>query len=147
MMEVAIGFLMTYIGTPCLYYGTEVGMTGDNDINCRRGFPWDRQKWNHTLLKQAQRWITIRKEQSSLSQGAVVDVYADEDTYVFARLTESEQALVAVNRGQNQRTQIEVDLPGQFKQWQRVQGDGVLTSNGEILSLELPAKSISLWVR
>ena len=36
-----IGFIFAMPGTPNLYYGTEIGMEGDNDPDCRRPFAWD----------------------------------------------------------------------------------------------------------
>ena len=32
---------MTLPGTPCLYYGDEVGLAGGKDPDCRGAFPWD----------------------------------------------------------------------------------------------------------
>ena len=46
-LRLAILFLMTMPGAPCLYYGTEIGMDGGPDPDCRRAFPWDPQSWNH----------------------------------------------------------------------------------------------------
>ena len=37
----AAAFLFTFVGMPCTYYGTEIGMTGENDPDCRKAFDWD----------------------------------------------------------------------------------------------------------
>lgn len=34
-------FLFTMAGSPCMYYGTEIGMKGGFDPDCRRCMPWD----------------------------------------------------------------------------------------------------------
>ncbi len=34
-------FLLTFIGTPCLFYGDEVGLTGGMDPECRKCMPWE----------------------------------------------------------------------------------------------------------
>lgn len=147
MMQVAIGFLMTYIGTPCLYYGTEIGMTGDNDINCRRGFPWNTSDWNHTIFEQTKRWVEIRKSYGCLSQGALIDVFADQDVVVFVRVIEQQQALVIVNRGDEKRIGFEFDIPSDGSKWTSVEGVDSLEMMGSRYSLTVPAKSIHLWVR
>ena len=37
----AAAFLFTFVGMPCTYYGTETGMTGENDPDCRKAFDWE----------------------------------------------------------------------------------------------------------
>jgi len=36
-----IGFIFAMPGTPNLYYGTEIGMEGEHDPDCRRPMAWD----------------------------------------------------------------------------------------------------------
>ncbi|EAR10156.1 maltodextrin glucosidase [Reinekea blandensis] len=147
LMKVAIGFLMSYIGTPCLYYGTEIGMKGVDDPDCRRCFPWNRETWDESLLTHTQRWIALRKRLNSLSSGAIVDITSAADCLVFARVTETEQTLIALNRG----TAISLDgtdcLPPTGKAWQCEEGNGTLDVAGDSWRFALPAKSITLWSR
>ena len=35
------GFPVYLVGMPCTYYGTEIGMTGENDPDCRKAFDWE----------------------------------------------------------------------------------------------------------
>ena len=41
-LALALLFLMTIPGAPCIYYGTEIGMAGGPDPDCRRAFPGTR---------------------------------------------------------------------------------------------------------
>src|SRR5690625_6405372 len=43
-------FQLSFIGTPCLYYGDEIGMAGDGDPGCRACMIWDENKQNRQLL-------------------------------------------------------------------------------------------------
>jgi len=43
-MKLALLFQFTYVGAPSIYYGDEIGLTGDKDPDCRRAFPWDEQQ-------------------------------------------------------------------------------------------------------
>jgi glycosidase len=38
-------------GSPCVYYGTEVGMTGASDPDCRRTMIWDPSMQDHEMLE------------------------------------------------------------------------------------------------
>lgn len=46
-LPLAVVWLFT-AGVPCIYYGDEVGLDGNNDPFCRKTFPW--QPENRTLL-------------------------------------------------------------------------------------------------
>ncbi len=60
--------LMSYVGSPCLYYGAEIALQGSHDPDNRRCFPWDQLKSNEWLpfFKQI---IAIRKASSALQKG------------------------------------------------------------------------------
>lgn len=40
-LKLAIAFQFTYIGTPYIYYGDEIGLDGGHDPYCRRCMIWD----------------------------------------------------------------------------------------------------------
>ncbi len=44
-LHLAILMQMTLPGAPSIYYGTEVGLEGGRDPDCRRAFPWDERRW------------------------------------------------------------------------------------------------------
>jgi glycosidase len=56
-------FTMLFLlpGSPCLYYGTEVGMTGGDDPDCRRPMIWDEAKQDKELLDFFKNLITFRR--------------------------------------------------------------------------------------
>jgi glycosidase len=57
-------FLMP--GSPCIYYGTEIGMTGGQDPQCRRPMIWNEEKQDRDLLAFFQRLIRFRAEHLDL---------------------------------------------------------------------------------
>jgi cyclomaltodextrinase / maltogenic alpha-amylase / neopullulanase len=59
--------LLTFIGTPCLYYGDEIGMTGEQDPFCRKCMEWDKEKQNVDLFEHIQKLIHLRKENPLLA--------------------------------------------------------------------------------
>ncbi|MGF2615319.1 alpha-glycosidase [Rossellomorea vietnamensis] len=59
--------LLTFIGSPCLYYGDEIGMTGGADPGCRKCMEWDHAKQDRGTFEHVQRLISLRKEHKLLA--------------------------------------------------------------------------------
>lgn len=105
--EIALALLMTYVGTPCLYYGTEVGLEGEQDPDNRRCFPWGEEQTS-SWFEYTQTLIKLRQERASLQTGAYQELYCDEEMLVYVRSLGQEHTLVAINLGQ---TSSEVVIP------------------------------------
>lgn len=95
-MLIALALLMTYIGTPCLYYGSEVGLEGGLDPDNRRCFPWD-QVAESEWLPMYRDWIRIRKQYKALQSGSLQWLHCDEQVMVYARQWKEETIVVAFN--------------------------------------------------
>lgn len=90
-------FLFAYKGMPCTYYGTEIGMTGNHDPGCRRGFDWRMEHWDLELYQLYQKLIAIRKEEKALQYGTL-RFHSSEKLFVMTRNLETEGILVLVNQ-------------------------------------------------
>lgn len=57
-----LAVLFTVPGSPCIYYGTEIGMEGKHDPDCRRCMPWDEieQGMYNTHIDIIKRLIHLR---------------------------------------------------------------------------------------
>ena len=55
-------FELFYPGIPCIYYGDEVGLLGEDNILCRRCFPWDKSKQNLLIFEAMTRMIALRRK-------------------------------------------------------------------------------------
>jgi alpha-glucosidase len=106
-MRLALALLFTSPGVPCLYYGDEIGLEGGADPDCRRPFPWQRERWNHGLLRCVQRLARWRRQRCEWRRGAVQTLAVGEHHFVFARCTDAAVTVVAVNRG----PAVTLDLP------------------------------------
>jgi glycosidase len=89
---------MTMPGAPTIYYGDEVGLTGDTDPDDRRPFPWD--DMDTGLLAHYQSLIGLRNDHSFLRTGSFDRLYTHngDGTYAYGRRDASGVAVVAVNR-------------------------------------------------
>lgn len=145
--QLALGFLLTYIGTPCLYYGDEISLPGGDDPDCRRCFPWDETEWQADTLAFTQTWIRLRKQLPALQAGALVPLYAFGEVMVFARVLADSQCLIAINRGDACDIEVVAALLPLASEWQHQAGEGELSNHGSGWVLTLAAESIVLWAR
>jgi len=66
----ALALLFISIGSPCIYYGTEIGMEGKTDPDCRRLMQFEPDPKIHPLYQLIQSFIKLRKENKCLSDKA-----------------------------------------------------------------------------
>ena len=90
----AATFKLGYPGSPTIYYGTEVGLPGHRDPDCRRTFPWERVEKGNALLDHYRKLSAIRNENPVLRTGDLITLHAQGGTYVIGRrLLETYDAL------------------------------------------------------
>jgi len=140
-LPLAVTWLFTWPGVPCIYYGDEVGLDGNNDPFCRKTFPWEAERQDKGLFTLYQRLIKLRKQSQALRYGGCQVVYAHDNVVVFMRVYNQQRVLVAINRGDACEVVLEDSPLLAGKTWKSKEGkatfqDGVLT---------LPAISAAVW--
>ena len=93
-----VAFMLATRGIPQLYYGEEVLMTGGHDPDNRKNFPggWTedsrsaltkegRTADEQEMFEWVQKWIKLRKENRAIKEGKTIDLFYDNDVYVFAK--------------------------------------------------------------
>ena len=113
MMHTA--FVLSVRGIPQLYTGEEIAMEGKEDPDNRRDFPEaafkaeGRNAKEQLMFTWTREWIRVRREHPALRSGKLIDLFSDDETYVFARQLGDETVVVAFNR-ENKTKQISVPL-------------------------------------
>ncbi|HEY4554715.1 MAG TPA: glycoside hydrolase family 13 protein, partial [Bacillaceae bacterium] len=101
-------FLLTFIGSPCIYYGDEIGMDGGQDPGCRKCMEWDKEKQDRELFAHVQKLIRLRKEQALLAnEGRIsfLDVSQDSNVVGFIKTADTgEKAAVLFNVSEDAST-------------------------------------------
>lgn len=141
-LPLAVVWLFSWPGVPCIYYGDEVGLDGDNDPFCRKTFPWQAEKQDAALLALYQRMAKLRHRIPALRYGGCQVIYVEDNVVVFLRVYQQQRVLVAINRGEA----CEVVLPASpllnVTEWGCKEGKGQLSDD----ILTLPAISATLWL-
>ncbi|MDO5295265.1 MAG: maltodextrin glucosidase [bacterium] len=114
LFKLALVFLFTYPGVPCIYYGDEIGMEGGGDPDCRRPMEWDRQMWNQEVWEFYRLLIGLRRSSPALQQGSLQFIHHDCGV-VYLRETEGERWLIALNRGRDSVNQSAESRAGSEK--------------------------------
>lgn len=103
----AYGLLFGARGAPMVYYGDEVGMTGENDPGCRGTMVWDEAQWSVPLLAGIRELGSLRAETPALRRGSEDVRAVGDDTVVVLRRVEDEAradtVAVVVHRGSGVR--------------------------------------------
>jgi neopullulanase len=118
--KMAMSFLMTTRGIPQIYYGTEIGMTGNKDKgdgDIRHDFPggWQGDSINAFSAKgrtseQNERFdylsklLNWRKNKTVIHTGLLTQYVPENDIYVYFRYNEKDNVMVIINNNETDQT-------------------------------------------
>nr|WP_306301399.1 alpha-amylase family glycosyl hydrolase [Thalassobacillus sp. C254] len=84
LLEILYVMLFTAPGTPCIYYGDEIGITGDQDPGCRKCMVWEEEEQDRELFTFIQSLIQLRTENPALTHGKSFSInLADNDKKIL----------------------------------------------------------------
>lgn len=137
--QMTLAFTFLQHGSPCIYYGTEIGMTGENDPDCRKCMVWETEKQDLDFLAFTKELINFRKNhQETLSHGTLEFIIADDSQQFvgFKRVTETEVITSYFNRG-TVAMPIEIKDTGKVAMSRHVSSDkGEVLPKGFIVVVE-----------
>ena len=114
-MRIASLIQFTMPGAPTVFYGDEVGLTGDDDPDDRRTYPWADLggKPDQVLFKHYQDLAKLRKLNPVLTDGDLQVLLADDaaSTLAYGRKTSGQAAIVVVNRS-DQAQSVTIPVSG-----------------------------------
>ncbi|NWF88010.1 MAG: cyclomaltodextrinase N-terminal domain-containing protein [Ignavibacteriaceae bacterium] len=119
--KIALTILLTTRGIPKIFYGSEIGIVGDDKHgNIRSTFPGgfsddsrnafdstERTEYENEIYEFTKFLLQIRKKYKSLSQGKLIHFYPFDNLYTYFRETNDEATMVIVNANDEE---VEVDL-------------------------------------
>lgn len=114
--------LFTLPGTPMIYYGDEIGLTGRTPPeNVRQWMRWDRFE-NNLIYELHRKLIELRKKNKALSEKYDAGNSSlkflktnNESVIAFTRETKREKFLVIINNSENFLSGLKIDLKSKIK--------------------------------
>lgn len=140
LLRLAVLFMLTYPGAPCVYYGDEIGLEGGQDPDCRRAFPWDERRWDHDLRAWYRTCIALRRAHPALRTGDFTILQAQGQVLTYLRRRGEDQAVVVLNRSA-QTLHLDVAAGASLPEgsiWRDALGSGTAqVTNGHLHGLTL----------
>lgn len=90
-----IALMTVFIGTTCMYYGTEIGIEGGYDPDCRRSFIWDRLGEKENLIIKIKEIFSL-KSKEPIKEGGI-RVKSDEGLLIIERFYGSSEIKLVIN--------------------------------------------------
>jgi cyclomaltodextrinase / maltogenic alpha-amylase / neopullulanase len=99
-VKLIYAIMLTFIGTPCIYYGDEIGISGDQDPGCRKCMEWDESKQNRDLFDHIKKLIQLRYDHPLLAnEGELTFIPSDyhETCIAYTKSNGSNSFFIIVN--------------------------------------------------
>lgn len=148
-VKLLFAFLFTYPGTPCIYYGDEIGLTGYQDPDCRKCMPWDQEKHDQDLFSFIKKLIELRKTYSLLQDDGKLSFITTPDeknSLLFTKENEKGKLIVVMNNSEHEQT---LQLPFSLKNQtlRDLWTDDEFRANADTLNITLSPFSFSFLYR
>ncbi|HEX4858723.1 MAG TPA: alpha-amylase family glycosyl hydrolase, partial [Usitatibacteraceae bacterium] len=148
--KLAVFLQMTHPGSPAIYYGDEVGMTGGDDPYNRGPYPWADLggKPDEAMRAYFKQLTTLRNRHAVFRHGeTMAPLFVDDQVVVMARRLGSTWALVALNNAGTGKA-VRVTLPAMARsvRWQPVSDASKMEVNGDEVTLNAPALRGVAWI-
>ncbi len=133
-------------GVPCLYYGDEIGLSGNHDPDNRAAMPWQAElHWNHSLRDYVKTLLSLYHRHPALRRGVFESLFAEGKTVVLERRLENSHTVVIVNAGDSSLS-LGVHITAKDGSYQDALSQQTFTVEQNRLVGEVPARSGALLV-
>ncbi|MBU1094418.1 MAG: glycoside hydrolase family 13 protein [Firmicutes bacterium] len=112
--RVKLSYLWMFLsaGAPNIYYGDEIGLTGEHDPDNRRCMPWNEKDQDLDFKSFTQSLIHLRKNHASFSDYDYH--FFPSNILIFEKIKNDDQVLVLFNNEQNTKVDIPKELEGRY---------------------------------
>ncbi|WP_047984441.1 glycoside hydrolase family 13 protein [Ornithinibacillus californiensis] len=93
-------FQLSFVGSPCIYYGDEIGMDGGQDPGCRACMEWDETKQDRELFDYLKTLIQLRKQEPVFGNGGdfrFLHASNDKNYIVYEKFNNEKRLIFIIN--------------------------------------------------
>lgn len=164
IMKLLLVQQFTYIGSPHIWAGDEMGMWGGDDPNCRKPLIWkdydfesetyhqieeferpkNEVKFNDELFHFYKKLIKIRKENPILALGELEYLMVDDEREILAysRFNESAEVIVIFNNSENEQS-VNILKKQDNKTYHNILNDTKINNQDtKSIQIKIPPKSV-----
>lgn len=94
-LKLAFFLLLTLPGVPCIYYGDEAGVTGGEDPDNRRFYPWGKE--NQVIKDWVKHLLSQRQKDLLLKNDAAITMSAQGNCLIYRRSKDNTSELFVLN--------------------------------------------------
>ncbi|GAM55131.1 neopullulanase [Vibrio ishigakensis] len=93
-------------GAPCIYYGSEVGLTGVTPYDGRKCMPWSPQPHTHELHSFLKQLIALRKENPAMAnlEFEWLEIDTDHNAFILRKQTANNRVYLLLNNSDSEIT-------------------------------------------
>ncbi|WP_238653259.1 alpha-glycosidase [Paenibacillus piscarius] len=142
-MKLAALFQFTFMGTPCIYYGDEIGMDGAGDPDCRKCMEWNPERQDRDLFAFYRKLIDIRSAHPALRTGrfSFLEAGPQGSKLAYERSLDDDLIIVLINTDETAQTfRLDVLERNWVNLWN---GEALRAERGK-LSFKLPAYGFAI---
>lgn len=99
-------FQFSMMGTPCIYYGDEIGMVGGQDPGCRACMIWEEEQQNRDLFNFLKLLIQLRKAEPVFGNGGrfnVIKADSEANYLVYEKYNTEKRIIFVMNNSDRER--------------------------------------------
>lgn len=142
-MKLAALFQFTFMGTPCIYYGDEIGMDGAGDPDCRKCMEWNPERQDRDLFAFYRKLIDIRSAHPALRTGrfSFLEAGPQGSKLAYERSLGDDLIVVLINTDETAQT-FRLDVLE--RDWVNLWNGEALRAERGKLSFKLPAYGFAI---
>lgn len=136
-------FQLSFPGSPCIYYGDEIGMAGENDPGCRACMIWDEKKQDQEMLNHVKKLIALRRSLPLMrNEGSfrILNTNPEDQSLIYTRESNGQKLICLMS---NKDSESKVNLPAELglagKKAKDIWTDDEITFEEDEAKITLPA--------
>ena len=133
LVKSALAFFFLQKGTPCIYYGTELALTGGPDPDCRRCMPWERVSSDNDMLNFIKNLIKIRKHASAIIQHGKYSLQEIKADVLTLKWNYDNQVIKAIFNQSKEDYLLEKEAVALASNCQELENQLVISPNGFVI--------------